>query len=98
MGTSFVPCQGTDEKLGFRVKKNCIVEVDMLLETSAVALEIVNYGVSVTLAGDVLDGCNLYNLLCRQLNQHLSERFNRAKDLLILGLDKACKVKRERLP
>jgi len=48
MGTSFVPCQGSDEKLGFRVKKNCIVEVDMLLNTSGVALEIVNYWVSVT--------------------------------------------------
>lgn len=59
----------------------------MLLDTSGVALEIVNYWVSVTLTGDALDGCNLYNLLCRQLNQHLSERFNRAKDLLILGSD-----------
>jgi len=89
MCTSFVPCQGSGERFSFHVKKNCIVEVDMLLDTSGVVLEIVNLWVSITLTGDVLDGCNLYNLLCRQLNQHLSERFNRAEALLILELDKA---------
>ena len=64
-GISFVASRGSDEKFSFRVKRNSVVKVDRLLDTGAVALEIVNYRVSVTLTGNVLDRCNLYNLLCR---------------------------------
>ena len=64
-GISFVASRSSDEKFSFRVKRNSVVKVDRLLDTGALALEIVNYRVSVTLAGNLLDRCNLYNFLCR---------------------------------
>jgi len=40
---SFVASRGPDEKFGFLVRGNSIVEVGRLCDTGAVALEIVNY-------------------------------------------------------
>jgi len=78
-GIPFVSSRGSYEKFSFPVKKNKVVEVDRLLDTRVVELEIGNHWVSVTLTGDVRDRYNLYNLLCRQLDQHLYESLNRAK-------------------
>jgi len=50
---SFVASLGSDEKFGFHVKRNRIVEVDRLCNTGAVALEIVNYLASVALTGNI---------------------------------------------
>jgi len=51
-GISVVASRDSDEKFDFRVKRNSIVEVDRLFDTGALALEIVNYGVSVALTGN----------------------------------------------
>jgi len=61
---SFVASRSSDERFRFRVKRNSIVEVDRLCDTGAVALEIVNYLVSVALTVNVLNRCNLSNFLC----------------------------------
>jgi len=58
---SFVANQCSDEKFGFRVKRNSVVEVDRLCDTGAMELEIVNYLVAVALTGNVPNRCNLYN-------------------------------------
>ena len=60
---SFVANQCSDEKFNFRVKRNSIVEVDRVCDTGAVALEIVNYLVSVALTCNVPNRCNLYNFV-----------------------------------
>jgi len=57
-----VASKSPDERFSFGVNRNRVVEVDRLLDSGAVALEIIKYGVSVTLTGNVLDSCNLYNL------------------------------------
>jgi len=62
---SFVASRFSNEKFSFRVKRNSIVEVNILCDTGALALEIVNCRVSVALTGNVLNRSNLYKFLCR---------------------------------
>ena len=47
----FVARWGSDRMFRFYIKRNTIVEVDSPLDASAMALEIINYKVSVTLPG-----------------------------------------------
>jgi hypothetical protein len=66
------------------VQRDSVLEVNGLVNRRAIALKVIDDGVSVCGTGLVVDGRNLNDLLCRQLEQDLSNSFYLRENSLVL--------------
>ncbi len=78
-------------------QRDGVLEDDGLLDRRAVPLQVVRHRVAVRRARLVLDAGHLYDLLGRQLQQHLAARLDAAEDRLVLEAHQRLQPERQRL-
>jgi len=73
-----------EDKRVFAVKRNGVLEDDGLIESRAMALEIVKYRVAKRRASLVVDRCDLDDFLGRELELDIANSLHRGEHCLVL--------------
>jgi len=83
-----VGSRGSESERRLAAERDGVLEVDGLVDRLAVALKVINNGVTMRLSGLIVDAADLDDLLGGELKQNLASGLNAAEDSLVLVTNK----------
>jgi hypothetical protein len=92
-----VGSRGSESERRLAAERDGVLEVDGLVDRLAVALKVINNGVTMRLSGLIVDATDLDDLLGGELKQNLASGLNAAEDSLVLVANQALETESQGL-